>query len=83
MGDRLITTEALTCVNCEIEIAGTATFHVGLAFCCAGCVVGGPCVCTYVEAQAAPRIRHCLDVEVAIGGRAAAKRPVQLAGGHR
>jgi len=37
----------LTCSSCEGEIAGRPEFHVGLAFCCAGCVVGGPCTCSY------------------------------------
>jgi hypothetical protein len=35
------------CASCEAEIRGRATFHVGLAFCCAGCVAGGPCTCSY------------------------------------
>jgi hypothetical protein len=35
------------CASCEGEIHGRATFHVGLAFCCAGCVAGGPCTCSY------------------------------------
>jgi hypothetical protein len=83
MGDRLTTTEALTCANCEIEIAGQVTFHVGLAFCCAGCVAGGPCMCAYDEAEADPQIRHCLDVDGAFRGRAAARRPEQLAVNHR
>ena len=36
-----------TCTSCLLEIHHQPTFHVGLAFCCAGCVVGGPCVCSY------------------------------------
>jgi hypothetical protein len=36
-----------TCASCEAEIRGRATFHVGVAFCCAGCVAGGPCTCSY------------------------------------
>ena len=36
-----------TCTSCRLEIRHHPTFHVGLAFCCAGCVVGGPCVCSY------------------------------------
>jgi hypothetical protein len=36
-----------TCVSCELEIVGKAVFHVGLPFCCAGCVAGGPCDCSY------------------------------------
>ncbi|HEX5013318.1 MAG TPA: hypothetical protein VFV72_04090 [Candidatus Limnocylindrales bacterium] len=37
----------LTCTSCEGEIGGRAEFHVGLPFCCAGCVAGGPCTCSY------------------------------------
>ena len=37
----------LTCVSCEGEIAGRAEYYAGLPFCCAGCVVGGPCMCSY------------------------------------
>ena len=37
----------LICASCEGPIAGRAEFHAGLAFCCAGCVVGGPCTCSY------------------------------------
>jgi hypothetical protein len=48
---RLSTERPFTCVTCEAEIEGTAVFHVGLPFCCAGCVAGGPCKCSYdVEA---------------------------------
>ena len=35
------------CATCEIEIIGRPIIHVGLAFCCAGCVAGGPCTCSY------------------------------------
>ena len=43
----MTTTTRLTCTTCEFEIAGRPEFHVGLPFCCAGCVVGGPCLCSY------------------------------------
>ena len=36
-----------TCASCRVTIGGSATFHVGVAFCCAGCVAGGPCTCSY------------------------------------
>jgi hypothetical protein len=42
------------CASCEAEIRGRATFHVGLAFCCAGCVAGGPCTCSYDAEPATP-----------------------------
>jgi len=35
------------CVTCDLLIAGQPTFHVGLPFCCAGCVANGPCTCSY------------------------------------
>jgi hypothetical protein len=42
------TTDRLfTCVSCEGQIVGNVEFHVGLPFCCAGCVAGGPCTCSY------------------------------------
>jgi hypothetical protein len=37
------------CANCDIAIVGPPVTHVGLPFCCAGCVVGGPCRCSYDE----------------------------------
>ena len=44
---RLSTEYPFTCVTCEVEIVGNAVFHVGLPFCCSGCVAGGPCNCSY------------------------------------
>ena len=46
---RLSTELPFTCVTCEQEIRGRAVFHVGLPFCCAGCVANGPCLCSYDE----------------------------------
>jgi hypothetical protein len=51
---RLSTELPFTCVTCEIEIAGTPVFHVGLPFCCAGCVANGPCICSYDEPADVP-----------------------------
>jgi hypothetical protein len=63
MGRRLSTEYPFTCVTCEVEIVGPATFYVGLPFCCAGCVAGGPCICSYdSEPMSEGQIRHCLDV---------------------
>jgi hypothetical protein len=65
-------TKPFTCATCEIEIAGRPTFHVGLPFCCAGCVAGGPCTCSYdAEAATDPEsaglhVRFCLDIESAL-----------------
>jgi hypothetical protein len=36
-----------SCTSCLLEIRHRPVFHVGLAFCCAGCVAGGPCICSY------------------------------------
>lgn len=46
---RLSTELPFTCVTCELEIAGTPVFYVGLPFCCGGCVADGPCICSYDE----------------------------------
>jgi hypothetical protein len=46
---RLSTELPFHCTSCEVEIRGPALFHVGLPFCCAGCVVDGPCTCSYDE----------------------------------
>ena len=48
------------CVTCEVEIAGTPTFHVGLPFCCAGCVADGPCSCSYDEVET-PTVERRID----------------------
>ena len=74
MGRRLSTALPFTCVTCEVEIVGPATFHIGLPFCCAGCVANGPCICSYddepdgeLEGEATDsRVRHCLDVATAL-----------------
>jgi hypothetical protein len=65
---RLATTKPFTCVTCEIEIAGRATFHVGLPFCCAGCAADGPCICSYDARPSDREIRHCRDVQDVVGG---------------
>jgi hypothetical protein len=80
MGERLNPTKPLICVTCEIEIAGPPTFHVGLPFCCAGCVAGGPCTCSYDEAPSAERIRYCLDIEGLVSSRTQPKGPGLTAG---
>lgn len=40
--------EAETCATCEQSIDHAPVFFDGRAYCCAGCVAGGPCTCTYV-----------------------------------
>ena len=57
------TTQPFSCVTCEVEIGGAPTFHLGLAFCCAGCAADGPCICSYDrEPTGTSRVRHCLDI---------------------
>lgn len=80
MRGRLSTDLPFTCVTCEIEIAGSPTFHVGLPFCCAGCVAGGPCICSYDTSPNDSRIRECLDVEIAIGGELSSQVVESVAG---
>jgi hypothetical protein len=45
------------CANCEMEIDGKPEFHLGLAFCCAGCAVSGPCTCSYDDRPSAAAIK--------------------------
>jgi len=45
------------CVTCEIGIEGKPTFHLGLAFCCAGCAVSGPCTCSYDDRPSAAQMK--------------------------
>jgi transcription elongation GreA/GreB family factor len=35
----------LRCVTCQVPITSHPECHDGEAFCCAGCVAGGPCIC--------------------------------------
>jgi hypothetical protein len=61
---------SLRCVTCEVDIVGTPTIHVGLPFCCAGCVVGGPCTCSYeAEPDDGLTVRHCIDIAGVIDDR--------------
>lgn len=48
------------CANCDLEIAHHPVFHLGLAFCCPGCVAAGPCICSYDEPAFAPAFAHAL-----------------------
>lgn len=60
---RSTATASFTCANCEVAIVGPVTFHVGLPFCCAGCVAAGPCVCSYdLEVDADPSVHLCHDI---------------------
>jgi hypothetical protein len=65
-----------SCATCEAEITGRPVFRAGLAFCCSGCVAGGPCTCSYDadptppidpgEAATPVDVRHCLDVRAMV-----------------
>jgi hypothetical protein len=80
---RLSTAHPFTCVTCEVEIAGPPTFHVGLPFCCAGCVADGPCICTYDEVEPEPAdlsVRHCLDLGEFLPGRVDSTEPQTVTG---
>jgi uncharacterized protein YaaQ len=39
--------EDYRCANCGITIAWEPVWVKGQPFCCTGCAMGGPCICTY------------------------------------
>jgi hypothetical protein len=39
--------DTFTCATCDVTIDHHPVFHLGLAFCCAGCAADGPCMCSY------------------------------------
>jgi hypothetical protein len=79
------TQPTFTCATCDAEIAHHPVFHLGLAFCCAGCAADGPCMCSYdvavehaaavVPAVAAVRTRAGLSAGVPATATAAAPVP--------
>ncbi len=40
-------TLTFTCASCDATVVDSPVFHLGLAFCCAGCAADGPCMCSY------------------------------------
>ncbi|MCU0506351.1 MAG: hypothetical protein MUE82_11400 [Chloroflexi bacterium] len=40
-------TLTFTCASCDTTVVDSPVFHLGLAFCCAGCAADGPCMCSY------------------------------------
>jgi signal transduction histidine kinase len=78
-----------TCATCDVQIGHHPTFHLGLAFCCAGCAADGPCMCSYdavVEPVAAVRDPPCLAAPASSHPspfRAAPSRALQHADGRR
>ena len=59
------TQPTFTCATCDVSIAHHPTFHVGLAFCCAGCAADGPCMCSYDRDDAVPAAMEPVRVAVA------------------
>ena len=63
------TQPTFTCATCDHQIAHHPVFHLGLAFCCAGCAADGPCMCSYdteAEPAAVAGERAVADVEVVV-----------------
>ncbi len=51
--------EPKKCASCDIELDTLPLVVGGLLYCCRGCAVGGPCVCSYVGNPAKyPRNGH-------------------------
>ena len=63
---RAVDAPTFTCTTCEGVVRGEPVFHLGLAFCCAGCVADGPCTCTY-DPPVAPRKHHDRTAPIALG----------------
>jgi hypothetical protein len=63
--------DRFTCATCDVTIDHHPVFHLGLAFCCAGCAADGPCMCSY-DLPVAP--------VVAPADRATAVAPVDAVG---
>ena len=40
------------CANCEEPLLAQPVFFDGGAYCCTGCIAGGPCICTYQTSNA-------------------------------
>lgn len=54
------------CATCEFVVGPRPVFHLGLAFCCAGCAADGPCTCSYdIDDVLAPRARPAASHPVA------------------
>jgi hypothetical protein len=47
-------TPTFTCATCDATVTERPVFHLGLAFCCAGCAADGPCMCSYDAADLMP-----------------------------
>lgn len=66
--------EIHTCYNCFADFTWEPTIHDGEDYCCAGCVEGGPCICSYdgppkpVEFEPTPAAAVVSDVDVTLEG---------------
>lgn len=58
------------CAACDGRITGEAVYRMDEAYCCPGCAIGGPCVCTY-EADLADDGVNGLGLPFAMGGSTA------------
>jgi len=75
------TQPTFTCATCDAPIAGHPTFHLGLAFCCAGCAADGPCMCSYdhlghFDSPGAAVVVEAATVEAAVAETPVVERPV-------
>ena len=83
------TQPTFTCATCDAEIAHHPVFHLGLAFCCAGCAANGPCMCSYdmVVAPAAareiPHVPRASVVEGPLAGTAVSPAATRRGGAPR
>ena len=66
----MATVYTYTCTTCDLVVTGRPVFHLGLAFCCAGCAADGPCICSY-------------DQDVPDGSDAVTAATVEVAAGDR
>lgn len=70
------TQPTFTCATCDDQIAHHPVFHLGLAFCCAGCAADGPCMCSYD--MAVEPTAHARGVAVAAAVEVVVPAPVAV-----
>lgn len=46
------------CASCDGVITDRPVYRMDEAYCCTGCAVGGPCVCTYEQDLADDGVDH-------------------------
>ncbi len=47
-----------TCPSCEAGFTSPPIFVADVAYCCAGCADGGPCICSYEQDLADDGVDH-------------------------